>query len=138
MAKADRRWIDPLDVATALTQPVRRERQADGRVRYWAYIPRLGTYIRVVTLPDGETVHNVFKDSDFYRMSADFDYDPGTDSLYIKLRSGESVGNRILSDDVVIDLGADGEPVGYDIQHASRHADAIAEALGYLHQRHAA
>jgi uncharacterized protein YuzE len=71
-------------------------------------------------------------------MSADFDYDPGTDSLYIKLRSGESVGNRILSDDVVIDLGADGEPVGYDIQHASRHADAIAEALGYLHQRHAA
>jgi uncharacterized protein YuzE len=71
-------------------------------------------------------------------MNADFDYDPGTDSLYIKLRSGESVGNRILSDDVVIDLGADGEPVGYDIQHASRHADAIAEALGYLHQRHAA
>jgi len=26
---------------------------------------RLKTYIRVVTLPDGETVHNVFKDSDF-------------------------------------------------------------------------
>jgi hypothetical protein len=26
---------------------------------------RLGTYIRVVTLADGETVHNVFKDGDF-------------------------------------------------------------------------
>jgi uncharacterized protein YuzE len=71
-------------------------------------------------------------------MSDDFDYDPTTDSLCIKLRPGESVNNRIVSDDVVIDLGADGEPVGYDIQHATRHADAIAEALGYLHQRHAA
>jgi uncharacterized protein YuzE len=71
-------------------------------------------------------------------MSADFDYDPTTDSLYIKLRPGESVDNRIISDDVVIDLGSDGEPVGYDIQHASRHAEAIAEALGYLHQRYAA
>jgi len=38
----------------------------------------------------------------------------------------------------VIDLGSDGEPVGYDIQHASRHAEAIAEALGTLHRQHAA
>ena len=45
--------------------PVRRERQADGRIRYWAYISGLGTYIRVVTLADGETVHNAFKDNDF-------------------------------------------------------------------------
>jgi hypothetical protein len=44
---------------------VRREQQADVRIRYWAYISRLGTYIRVITLPDGYTVHNVFKDSDF-------------------------------------------------------------------------
>ena len=65
MAKSDRRWIDPIDIQFALTQPIRRERQLDGRVRYWAYIPRLGTYIRVVTLADGYTVHNVFKDSDF-------------------------------------------------------------------------
>ena len=71
-------------------------------------------------------------------MTAYFDYDPTTDSLYIKLRPRESVDNRIISDDVVIDLGGDGEPVGYDIQHASRHAEAIAEALGYLHERHAA
>jgi hypothetical protein len=65
MAKADRRWIDPLDIEFALSQPVRRERQPDGRVRYWAYIPRLRTYIRVITLSDGYTVHNVFKDGDF-------------------------------------------------------------------------
>lgn len=71
-------------------------------------------------------------------MSADFNYDPTTDSLYIKLRPGESVDNRIVSDDVIIDLGADGDPIGYDIQHASQHADAIAEALGFLHQGNAA
>ncbi len=34
-------------------------------MRYWLYVARLGTYIRVVTLADGETVHNVFKDRDF-------------------------------------------------------------------------
>ena len=65
MAKADRRWIDSSDIQRALSNPVRRERQSDGRVRYWAYIPRLDTYIRVITLADGYTVHNVFKDSDF-------------------------------------------------------------------------
>jgi hypothetical protein len=65
MAKADRRWIDPADILRTLAQPIRKERQEDGRVRYWAYISNLKTYIRVVTLPDGETVHNVFKDHDF-------------------------------------------------------------------------
>ena len=62
-------------------------------------------------------------------MSQDFDYDPTTDSLYVKVRTGESVENRIIGDDIIIDLGADGEPVGYDIQHASRHPEVIAEAL---------
>ncbi len=71
-------------------------------------------------------------------MNPIFDYDPTTDSLYIKVRLGESMNNRIISDDVVLDLGVDGEPVGYDIQHASQNADAIADALGSLRQRHAA
>ena len=71
-------------------------------------------------------------------MTAYFDYDPATDSLYIKLQPGESVDNRIISDDVVIDLGADGERVGYDIHHASQHPDTIAEALAYLRDRFAA
>ncbi len=65
MGRADRRWIDPVEVLQALNQPARKERQADGRMRYWLYVARLGTYIRVVTLADGETVHNVFKDRDF-------------------------------------------------------------------------
>jgi len=48
-----------------IKQPVRREPQADGRVRYWLFIPELGKYLRVVTLEDGETVHNAFPDRDF-------------------------------------------------------------------------
>jgi uncharacterized protein YuzE len=67
-------------------------------------------------------------------MSDMFGYDPTTDSLYIKLRPEPSVDNRIIGEDLVIDLGADGEPVGYDIQHASRHPDMIAEALQILHR----
>ena len=48
-----------------LTHPLRREVQPDGRVRMWAYIRDLGKYLRVVTLDDGETVHNAFPDRDF-------------------------------------------------------------------------
>ncbi|MGQ0662443.1 MAG: DUF2283 domain-containing protein [Pseudomonadota bacterium] len=59
-------------------------------------------------------------------------YDPATDSLYVKLRRGPAVDTRIVDDDVVIDIGEDGEPVGYDIQHASRRADAVTRALADL------
>jgi hypothetical protein len=52
-----------------LAAPIRRETQADGRVRYWGAVidPRDGKtrILRVVTLEDGETVHNAFFDRDF-------------------------------------------------------------------------
>ena len=48
-----------------LQRPARREVQPDGRVRYWAFIAELGKYLRVVTLADGETVHNAFPDRDY-------------------------------------------------------------------------
>lgn len=53
-------WIDAV-----LEAPARRAVQPDGRVRYWGYIPALGRWIRVVTLEDGETVHNAFPDRNF-------------------------------------------------------------------------
>jgi hypothetical protein len=34
-------------------------------VRYWGYIPALERWLRVVTLADGETVHNAVPDRDF-------------------------------------------------------------------------
>ena len=48
-----------------LARPLRREVQADGRVRHWGFVPALGRYLRVVTLADGETVHNAFPDRAF-------------------------------------------------------------------------
>jgi len=53
-------WIERV-----LSNPVKKEIQAEGRVRYWGFIEELGKNIRVVTLDDGETVHNVFPDRTF-------------------------------------------------------------------------
>ena len=53
-------WIDEI-----VRAPAHREVQADLRVRFWGYIPALGRWLRVVTLEDGETVHNVFPDRNF-------------------------------------------------------------------------
>jgi hypothetical protein len=37
--------------------------QEDGRIRRWARVSEMkGRYLRVVLLPDGETVHNAFFD----------------------------------------------------------------------------
>ena len=53
-------WIEYV-----LKNPVRTEVQANGRIRRWALIAELGKYLRVVTEPDGETVHNAFPDRGF-------------------------------------------------------------------------
>ena len=64
-----RPYIDRVWCAQVLAAPIRRETQADGRVRYWGAVidPRDGKtrILRVVTLEDGETVHNAFFDRDF-------------------------------------------------------------------------
>ena len=52
----------------ALLQPEHREVQPSSRVRYWVFIPEFGKYLRVVTLEDGETVHNAFPDREFKRV----------------------------------------------------------------------
>ena len=49
-----------------INAPEREVIQADGRVRRWAAIREAeGRYLRVVLLPDGETVHNAFFDRSF-------------------------------------------------------------------------
>lgn len=52
-------------------------------------------------------------------------YDSSTDSLYIELRLLPAKRTRAVEPDVNLDLGADGAPVGYDIQHASTKRDLI-------------
>jgi hypothetical protein len=52
-----REWIE-----SVLTNPLRTEAQANGRIRHWALIPEAGKSLRVVTEPDGETVPNALFD----------------------------------------------------------------------------
>ena len=49
----------------AIENPVLKETQPDGRIRHWIYVEELGKYLRVVTLPDGITLHNAFPDRRF-------------------------------------------------------------------------
>jgi uncharacterized protein YuzE len=52
-------------------------------------------------------------------------YDKSTDSLYIELRPLPARRTREIAEDVMLDLGEDGEPVGYDLQHASAKRELI-------------
>lgn len=56
-----RQWI-----AATLSAPLAREVQPDGRIRWWRRIDLAESdksyILRVVTLEDGETVHNAFFD----------------------------------------------------------------------------
>lgn len=56
-------------------------------------------------------------------------YDPSTDSLYIEVRPLPSKRTVEVETDVMVDYGVDGEPVGYDIQHASTKPDVIARLI---------
>jgi hypothetical protein len=59
-----REWCQQV-LATA----IRREVQEDGRIRFWGRINLTGEarprFLRVVTLEDGETIHNAFFDRNF-------------------------------------------------------------------------
>ena len=56
-----REWCERVVAA-----PLKSEMQPDGRVRHWGRVAELGGRIlRVVTLADGETIHNAFPDRGF-------------------------------------------------------------------------
>jgi hypothetical protein len=46
-------------------EPEATEVQPDSRIRHWRYIPELGKHLRVITLDDGETLHNAFPDRNY-------------------------------------------------------------------------
>jgi uncharacterized protein YuzE len=58
-------------------------------------------------------------------VSVSLSYDKSTDSLYIELRPLPARRTQEIGEDVMLDLGEDGEPVGYDVQHASTKRDLI-------------
>jgi len=64
--RADRAIIRDEWIERVIHHPIREVVQRDGRIRRWAQIPEMdGRYLRVILLPDGETVHNAFFDRGF-------------------------------------------------------------------------
>lgn len=64
--RVDRQCIQLDWIEYVIQNPVAEQVQEDGRIRRWAMIDEAGgRYLRVVLLPDGETVHNAFFDRSF-------------------------------------------------------------------------
>ncbi len=63
--RIDRAAIKMEWIKQAIENPIRTEVQLDGRVRKWSKIEEEGKFLRVILLPDGETVHNAFFDRGF-------------------------------------------------------------------------
>ena len=64
--RPDRTLIELGWIQYVIDHPEREVIQADGRIRRWASIVDAGDrYLRVILLPDGETVHNAFFDRRF-------------------------------------------------------------------------
>ena len=64
--RADRSMVKIEWVEQVVEHPVKEVVQQDGRIRRWAPIEEMeGRYLRVILLPDGETVHNAFFDRSF-------------------------------------------------------------------------
>lgn len=56
-------WIERV-----LANPIKREIQRCDRIAHWGNIEEAeGRVLRVITLEDGETVHNAFFDRNFYK-----------------------------------------------------------------------
>lgn len=64
--RPDRAMIRLEWIQRVIDYPVKEVIQQDGRIRRWAPIAEMGgKYLRVILLPDGETVHNAFFDRGF-------------------------------------------------------------------------
>jgi hypothetical protein len=61
-----RRYLKRQWCEQAVREPAYYELQEDGRMRYWIFVSEIGCYLRVITLEDGETVHNAFADHGFH------------------------------------------------------------------------
>lgn len=61
--RADRALIKDEWIQYVIQHPEKEQIQADGRIRRWAKIRQMDDrYLRVILLPDGKTIHNVFFD----------------------------------------------------------------------------
>ncbi len=61
--EVQREWIERV-----LANSIKQEVQSNNRISYWGNIEEAeGRVLRVITLEDGETVHNAFFDRNFYK-----------------------------------------------------------------------
>lgn len=64
--RPDRAMIEIKWIEQVIQFPMKEVIQQDGRIRRWALIEEANNkYLRVVLLPDSETVHNAFFDRSF-------------------------------------------------------------------------
>jgi hypothetical protein len=64
--RPDRAIIQEEWIQRVIDHPVKEKIQKDDRIRRWAPIAEMGgKYLRVILLPDGQTVHNAFFDRSF-------------------------------------------------------------------------
>ncbi len=64
--RPDRSMVHSEWICYVIEYPVREVIQQDGRIRLWAPIDEMdGRYLRVILLPDRETIHNAFFDRSF-------------------------------------------------------------------------
>jgi len=118
--RADRRVIKDEWIERAISEPIREEKQSDGRTRRWAPIAEMNNRVlRVILLPDG-TVHNAF----FDRRPMKIRYFPDTDTLLLELRDVAIAETRDLDDNTIVDLDESGDICAITIEHASTRADA--------------
>lgn len=75
--EVEREWIERV-----LVNPSKREVQPNGRISYWGNILEAeGRALRVITLEDGETVHNAFLTATFISDSSEV-RNPNEDSIF--------------------------------------------------------
>ena len=61
----DRSAIRDEWILETIKNPLKTITQTDGRIKKWAKIIEVDRYLRVILLPDGETIHNAFFDRSF-------------------------------------------------------------------------
>ncbi len=71
--RLDRAVIKDEWIQRAINKPIQTEIQSDARIRKWVKIQEVNKYLRVILLPDGETVHNAFFDRDYKEIKKDED-----------------------------------------------------------------
>lgn len=63
--RPDREDIKEEWILETIGNPLKTVIQSDGRIKKWKFIDKVGKYLRVIILEDGETVHNAFFDRSY-------------------------------------------------------------------------